>query len=389
MPAIINSYFASQPIPFSIYILNTTMTRILFSGAVILLFAGCGGNNIVHPQKKNIIETVYASGKIMADSEYTVYALNPGTVINKLVNEGDQVKKGQVIYVINNSAPAARLDAANTAYDKARQDLSNNSRVLADLKIAMQNASLKFSNDSLQYARLKAMWNEGVGTKSSLDNAELQYRTSQNEKRSAREKYYATLNDLNVSLKNAQSQVATARNDLNNYIIRAERAGTVYQMLKEKGEAVRANEALALMGKSSDRIIRLAVDQQDIDRIKIDQQVVLKTDATGDKIYQAKVLRIYPTMNEADQTFRVDAVFTGNDSQPYIHTSVEANIIIRKKQQVLVIPSQVLLTGDSVKVKQGGHVKTIAIKTGIHTLNDVEVTEGLDEQSDVVVPPAK
>ncbi len=365
------------------------MPKLLFLVAVVLLFTSCGGNNIVHPQRKNIIETVYASGKIMADSEYTVYALNPGTVIKKLVNEGDQVKKGQVIYLINNSAPAAKLDAANMTYDKAKEDLSENSRVLADLKIAMQNAAIKFSNDSLQYTRLKTMWSEGVGTKSGLDNAEMQYRMSQNDKRSAREKYYATLNDLNVSLKNAQSQVATARNDLNNYIIRAERAGTIYQMLKEKGEAVRANEALALMGKSSDRIIRLAVDQQDIDRVKVDQQVLLKTDATGDKIYQAKVLRIYPTMNEADQTFRVDAVFTGDDSQPYIHTSVEANIIIRKKQQVLAIPSQVLLNGDSVKVKQGGHVKTIAIKTGIHTLNDVEIVDGLNEQSDVVVPSAK
>lgn len=365
------------------------MTRILFLAAVLLLFAGCGRNNIVHPERKNIIETVYASGKIMADSEYTVYALNQGTVIKKPVNEGDHVDKNQIIYVINNSAPAARLNAANTTYDKAKEDLSTNSRVLADLKIAMQNAAIKFSNDSLQYTRLKALWNEGVGTKSGLDNAEMQYRMSQNEKRSAREKYYSTVNDLNVSLKNAQSQVATAQNDLNNYIIRAERPGTVYQMLKEKGEAVKANDVLALLGKSSDRIIRLAVDQEDINRVKVGQQVLLKTDASGDKIYQAKVLRIYPTMNEADQTFRVEAGFTGNDTQPYIHTSVEANIIIQKKQQALVIPGQVLLTGDSVKIKQDGHVKTIHVQTGIHTLNDVEILDGLDEHSDLVVPPAK
>jgi HlyD family secretion protein len=365
------------------------MTRILFLAAVLLLFAGCSGNNIVHPERKNIIETVYASGKIMADSEYTVYALNQGTVIKKLVNEGDHVEKNQVIYVINNSAPAAKLDAANMAYGKAKEDLSNGSRVLADLKIAMQNADLKFSNDSLQYARLKALWNQGVGTKSALDNAEMQYRMSQNDKRSAREKYYSTVNDLNVSLKNAQSQVATAQSDLNNYIIRADRPGTVYQMLKEKGESVRANDPLALLGKSADRIIRLAVDQEDIDRVKVGQQVLLKTDASGDKIYQAKVLRIYPTMNEADQTFRVDAGFTGNDTQPYIHTSVEANIIIQKKLQALVIPSQILLTGDSVKVKQAGHIKTIHVQTGIHTLNDIEILDGLNEQSDLVVPPAK
>lgn len=365
------------------------MIRTLFFAIALLLLTSCGKNNSIHPQKKDIIETVYASGRIMADSEYTVYALNAGTVVGKLVNEGDHVTKNQVIYKINNTAPAAKLEAANMSYDNAKQNLSPNSRVLNDLKIATQNAGIKFSNDSLQYARLKALWSENIGTKSALDNAELQYRTSLNGKRSARERYYSTVNDLAVSLKNAQSQVASAQNDFNNYIIRAENAGTIYQMLKEKGEAVKSNEAVALLGKSSSRLIRLAVDQQDINRLKVDQQVLLKTDATGDKIYQAKVLRIYPTMNEADQTFRVDAVFTGSDSQPFIHTSVEANIIIQRKQQALVIPSQVLLTGDSVKVKQDGKVKTIAIKTGIHTLDEVEVLSGLDEHSDIVVPSQK
>jgi len=357
--------------------------------AVLLLITGCSNKNIVHPQRKNIIETVYASGKIMADSEYTVYALNAGTVVGKLVNEGDHVSKNQVIYKINNTAPAAKLDAANTTYINARQNLSANSRVLNDLKLAMQNADIKFSNDSLQYARLKALWNENIGTKSALDNAELQYRTSLNGKRSAREKYYSTVNDLAVSLKNAQSQVASAQNDFNNYIIRAENAGTIFQMLKEKGEAVKPNEAVALLGKSSSRLIRLAVDQQDINRLKVDQRVLLKTDATGDKIYQAKVLRIYPTMNEADQTFRVDAVFTDSDSQPFIHTSVEANIIIQQKQQALVIPSQVLLRGDSVKIKKDGQAKTVAVKTGIHTLDEVEILSGLTEQTEIVVPPQK
>jgi HlyD family secretion protein len=357
--------------------------------AVLLLITGCSNNNIVHPQRKNIIETVYASGRIMADSDYTVFALNPGTVIKKLAKEGDHVKKGQVLYVINNTAPAAKLDAANIAYQNARQNLSANSRILSDLKLSMQNAGIKFSNDSLQYTRLKTLWAQNIGTKSSLDNAEVQYRTSSNAKRSAREKYYATVNDLNVSLKNAESQLAGAQNDLNNYIIKAESPGTVYQMMKEKGEAVKANDQLVMLGKTSERIIRLSVDQQDIDRVKADQEVLLKTDATGDHIFKAKIIRIYPTMNEADQTFRVDAVFTGGDSQPYIHTSVEANIIIQHKDNALVIPNRALIGSDSVKVKQGRKSKNIAIKAGIHTLDETEVLSGLNEQSELIVPLAK
>lgn len=360
------------------------ITRYLTYITPALLVISCSNIHTIHPVRKDIVETVYASGKVMADSEYTVYALSPGTIVKKLVKEGDAVKKGQLLYMINYSAPAARLDAANITYEKAQENVSSRSRILSDLKLALQNANIKFGNDSLQYFRLKNLWNQNVGTKSALDNAETQYRMSLNEKKSTQEKYYSTVNDLNISLKNAQSSVATARNDLNNYMIRSESNGTIYQMMKEKGEAVRANEAVVLIGKSADRLIRLSVDQQDINLVQQGQQVLLKTDATGDKIYNAKVVRVYPTMNEADQTFRVDAVFTGKDTQPYIHTSVEANIVIQKKNGVLVIPIKSVLNGNSVKVKDGSNVKVVPVKVGIHTLDEAEILEGLTERSEVV-----
>jgi len=360
------------------------ITRYLNYIMPALLVISCSNIHTIHPVRKDIVETVYASGKVMADSEYTVYALSPGTIVKKLVKEGDAVKKGQLLYVINNSAPAARLDAANITYEKAQENVSSRSRILSDLKLALQNTNIKFSNDSLQYFRLKSLWTQNVGTKSALDNAETQYRMSLNEKKSAQEKYYSTVNDLNISLKNAQSSVATARYDLNNYMIRSESNGTIYQMMKEKGEAVRANEAVVLIGKSSDRLIRLSVDQQDINLVRPGQQILLKTDATGDKIYNAKVVRVYPTMNEADQTFRVEAAFTGKNIQPYIHTSVEANIVIQKIKQALVIPVKSILNGDSVKVKDGGKIRAVPVKIGIRTLDEAEVLDGLNEHSEVV-----
>ena len=363
----------------------------IFAGFILVFFviAGCKNSSVIHPERKNIIETVYASGKIMADSEYTVYALNAGTVTQKLVKEGDVVKNKQVLYVIKNTAPAARLEASRTAYRTAMENLSANSRVLTDLKLAVHNAAIKVSQDSLQYVRLRNLWAENVGTKSNLDNAEAQYNTSLNLRKSAREKYYATLNDLNLALQNARSQLAGAQTDMDNFIIRTQSAGTVYQALKESGEAVKANEPVALIGKSAERLIRLAVDQQDIDRVKAGQEVLLKTDLSGDKIYQAKIVRTYPVMNEADQTFRVDAVFNAGTQQPYIHSSVEANIIIQRKKDCLVVPKEVLLNGDSLQVKQNGKTKTIAVKTGIRTLDEVEILSGLNEQAEVLIPVQK
>ena len=208
-------------------------------------------------------------------------------------------------------------------------------------------------------------------------------------KQSAEEKYYSTLNDLKVALHNAESQLADAQTNLNNYFIRSEANGMVFQTYKEVGETVKPNDIMALLGETSQRVIKLAVDQQDIDKIKKDQQVLLKTDISGNTIYHGVVSRLYPVMNETDQTFRVDAVFTDNTQQPFIHSSVEANIIIQQKNNVLVIPRNALVADDSVQIMQNGKPKTIAVRIGIHTLDETEILEGLEESSQVIIPSQK
>lgn len=364
-------------------------TRVLSFFSVLLFTIACNKKSNIHAARKNIVETVYASGKIIADSEYTVYALSAGSVIRKLIREGDTVKKGQVMYIINYDASSAKLNAAKMNYNEASSNLSDKSRVLNDLKLAMDNARTKLYNDSLLYARRNKLWQQGIGTQNDADNASANYITSRNLEKSAEEKYYATLNDLNVSLANARSQLTGAQTDLNNYFIKSDHAGMVYQTYKEQGEAVKLNEAVALLGKTSNRIIKLAVDQQDIDKIKPGQEVLLKTDITGNAIYRATVTKIYPMMNEADQTFRVDAVFTDSTHQHFTHSSVEANIIIQKKSSVLTLPILALVSDDSVMIKSNGKPKTVFVRTGIRTLEEVEIISGLNESSEIILPGQK
>src|SRR5204863_8282622 len=90
----------------------------------ILLFVSCSrSRETVKPQRKNITEAVYASGKIISENEYNVFALSSGTVKEKKVKEGDAVSKDQLLYVISNNAPSARLDAARSTFENARLNL--------------------------------------------------------------------------------------------------------------------------------------------------------------------------------------------------------------------------------------------------------------------------
>lgn len=252
-----------------------------------------------------------------------------------------------------------------------------------------RSAQVKFSNDSIQYMRLKNLLVQQAVAKSTVDNAYTNYVISENQKKSAEEKYFLAKHDLKVAVQAAKGQLAGAQNELDNHFIKSDAVGMVFQTYKEKGEAVKPGEPVAMLGKSSERIIKLAVDQQDIIKIKIGQEVLLKTDVTANTIYRANITRMYPVMNEADQSFRVDAAFLDNISPHYIHSSVEANIIVGKKDNALIIPRKALFTTDSIRVKQDGKIKTIRVETGIHSLDETEILKGVDESTFVVIPSRK
>ncbi len=345
---------------------------------------GCRKAPVIYPERKDIIEAVYASGKINPENEYKLSSLTNGTIIQKLVRDGDTVRKGQVLYVISSDAAQERLDAAVKNFNITTTNLSDHSPLLNDLKLSVANAEVKVRNDSLNYYRWKNLWEQNIGTKSNLDNAYSSFQISLNQKKIAEQKYNSMWNDARVSQSNARSQLAAARKDLSAYQIASDRDGIVYQTFKEAGETVYNNEVVALIGDHKERIIRLAVDQQDIDKVRTGQRVLLQADITGDTIYEAVVTAIYPAMNETDQTFRVDARFKILPEQHFIHGSIEANIIVNKKSNALVLPRSVLAGKDSVWTQVKGRKKKTGIEIGILTLEYAEVLSGLDEKTPVL-----
>ena len=346
---------------------------------------GCDDNPVIFPERKDIIESVYASGKIISGNEYKLSSLGNGSIIKKLVRDGDTVQKGQLLYVISNEAARERYDAAIGHYQNLVTNLSDQSPLLNDLKLSLQNAAVKCSNDSITYNRYKNLWAQDIGTKNNLDNVYTNYQLSKNQKKIAEQKYYAALNDLQVSRSNARSQLAAAKKDLNESFIRSDRDGIVYQTFKEAGETVYTNEVVAVLGNHGNQVVRLAVDQQDIGKIRIGQQVLLQSDVTGSTIYEAVVSYIYQVMNEQDQTFRVDALFVKQSALSFIHSSIEANIIVQKKNRALVLPRSALTGNDSVWIQDKRNRKKTGIQTGITTLDHVEILSGLDEKTPVLL----
>jgi HlyD family secretion protein len=90
-------------------------------------------------------------------------------------------------------------------------------------------------------------------------------------------------------------------------------------------------------------------------------------------------------INKQQQSIRVDADLTAPLPGNFSGLALEANIVIRRKEDALVIPKALLLPGDSLNVKTKEGVKKIKIVRGIETLDEVEIAGGLDSAESLIV----
>src|SRR5207245_6005103 len=109
-------------------------TRNAIVSIVLVCSLGCNKAPVTYPQRKDIIETVYASGKIVSGNEYKVSSLISGTIVKKLVKDGDTILKGQLLYIISHDAAKERFNAALKNYHVVSTNLSEQSPLLNDLK---------------------------------------------------------------------------------------------------------------------------------------------------------------------------------------------------------------------------------------------------------------
>jgi HlyD family secretion protein len=352
----------------------------LFWVALILAQA-CSRKEEKRPAVKPLVEAVYASGYVVSKDEYQVFAQAEGYVVDILVQDGADVKKGDVIFVIESQQQNARYRIAREAYDLAATNYSRGSPVLSELEANVSTARTKVKYDSVNVARYSNLLKLNATSQSEYDRFKLTYDNSRNDLLLQQSRLQNRKNQLLLDLRNAENQWKISSEESGRYFIRSEMDGRVYKTLKEKGELVRRSEAVATIGSRNAFYLQLSVDEADIRKVKEGQEVWVKIDAFADELFRAVVSQVHPLVNSREQSLRVDADFTTPLPGGFSGLAVEANIVIRKKDKALVIPRPLLLPGDYVRIKDAGGDRKVKIVKGIETLDEVEVISGLTPQS--------
>lgn len=346
---------------------------------LLVLLAACqNSKDGVKPEVKPLMEAVYASGFVVSKDEYEIFAQVEGSIADKLVQDGDAVKKGEPLYVIESGQQSARYRIAKETYELAGKNYQEGSPVLRELKAAKETAQSKMKFDSLNFVRYENLIRSNATSRAEFDRMKLLYENSRNEYLLQMSRFEKTKNQLYLEWQNAENQLVIASNETGRYIVKSEVDGLVFMTAKEKGELIRRNEVIAVVGKKDAFYIQLNIDELDVQKVKTDQEVLVKIDAYPNKVFNGRITRVYPMVDRRQQAVRADASLVESLPGWFSGLALEANIIIRKKEQAIVIPKSKLLPGDSVIIESADGDKKVKVTKGIETMDEVEIIEGLD-----------
>jgi multidrug efflux pump subunit AcrA (membrane-fusion protein) len=334
------------------------------------------------PTEQALTEAVYSSVTIQPDSLYQVYAIVSGLLDVIMVEEGDLVSKNDRLFQIINNTPKINSQNAKLALNLAQENFNGSAAILKSIMDEIEAAQLKYTNDSINFYRQKNLWDQRIGSKSEYDTKKLNYQLASNQLRLLKSRYSRTKTELQTALMQAQNNYKTASIAFKDYTVNSKIDGKVYALYKEPGELVTTTQPLASIGSATRFIIELLVDEVDIVRIHLNQDVLINLDAYNDTIFKGKVSKIYPKKDERNQTFMVEAVFTEQPKVLYPGLSGEANIIIAKKENVLTIPKAYLIDTNKVKTDKG----FVVIKTGLQNMDYIEILSGISKDTYIYKP---
>lgn len=352
---------------------------------IILILIGCSNDknlNSTQPQIQDITESVYASLKVQPRSSYYAQSAITGIIEKVYITEGARVAKGDILFKVKAPTAQNRLDDAQISLQQSKANYMGQNSLLKNILIEIDMAQQRLQLDSIQYVKLNNLWNKNIGSKNDVDNALLKYKTARNNMSLLRKKYKQTQFDLENTYEKALNKLDNERKNLSDFTIQSLMEGVVYEVNKEAGEWVSAQDRLAEIGSSDNFLIEMEIDELDIAMVHIGDTAIVSLDAFPDEIFMAVVTNIFPKKDMQNLTYKIQSDFVDKPKRLLYGLSGEANIIIDKRKRALTIPTEYLKSDNTILTKEG----EINIKTGMKNMKFVEILSGIDTSTILIKP---
>jgi HlyD family secretion protein len=432
--------------------MSKTVKWILFSllGVIVLLvgYKMLAGNkdeglkvSIEKASRRTITETVNASGKVYPEIEVKISPDISGEIVELNVEEGDSVKKGQILARIFADIYALQRDEAASRVNQSAATVENSKASLEALQANLDQAKQA-------YDRNKKLYDDKVISRSEFEGFETAYKSAQANYNAAKQ----NIKGLEAGVQTAQTGLSSANKNLGRTTLVAPMNGIISSLSVKKGERVSGNSfslGTEMMRVADMNVLEVRVDvgENDVVKVHLGDSADVEVDAYNNRKFKGIVTQIASStksgtgassLSSTDVTQYEVRIRLDKDSysdllnpdrpksfpfRPGMNAS--ADIKTKRRENVLAVPinsvttrvigsdktiadkkkdeekkkktegngdETVVVNSDELEelvfvVQKDGKVKRVKVKTDIQDINYIEIKEGLAEGDEVVTGP--
>ncbi len=317
--------------------------------------------------QQDFIETVMVTGTLVPRDEILVAPEIEGLrVLELLVDEGDEVKKGQVLATLVPTTLEAQVAQSDASLARADASIAR-----AESTIAEFEAKVKEADASLERAR--PLTKSGYLSESTFDTREATAKTM-------RAQLVAARDGLKLATAEKQ-QVVAQRKELDwrrsNTDVKSPADGVVSRRTARVGGlAMSAGDAMFRIVQRGEIELDAEVPQEPLAKVRIGQKADIDVAGTG--VVPGSVRIVSPEVDKATRLGRV-RIFLGADPRIRIGAFGRGEIQTAQSRGLALPASAVLYDekGASVQIVRDGKVVTSEVQTGLRDGNDVEIKSGV------------
>jgi len=355
-------------------------------------------------QLRTITESITANGKIKPMVEVKISSDVSGEILELLVEEGEEVKGGQVLARI-------QPDIYERNYEKMEASVNS-------AEANLQQAKAQLQQKELNYERNQKLWEDKTISQSDFEQVESDYQIAK-----------ANLSSASASLRNSRASLKEAKDNLNRTTIYAPMDGTISRLNVEKGERVvgtaqfEGTEMMTLANLHQMEVL-VDVNENDIIRVSNYDTCLIEVDAYLKQKFKGIVTQIANSAKtqgtSADQitNFEVrvlilpesyEHLIAENEKNIYpfrpgmsatvdIQTNTRYNALTIPIQSVTTRPDSIQSDSTKVKVDKDKRIEVVfvvedgkaiqkKVVPGIQNTKHIEILEGLAEDDEVISGP--
>ncbi|MBR4682373.1 MAG: efflux RND transporter periplasmic adaptor subunit [Elusimicrobiaceae bacterium] len=353
---------------------------------VLVLLKGCFFKSRPVPtfkmatvERGNIVDVVEASGPINPVNTTQVGALVSGEILKIYVDYNSEVKKGDLLAVIDQTQILAQLAESKASLSSAKENLSS--------------AEMSYNLAKKNYERYQALYEKEYVSQVNLEEYELAYVNAK-----------SSLNSAQASVVRAQSNVETAEKNLSNTKIVSPIDGVILTRKVSEGQTITAGfstpELFVVAQDLTKMQIEAKVSEADIVKIKKGQSAEFTLDGYVGEKFQGTVRQVRTNYVDASSSgstsYTVIVDVSNKDLRLKPGMTATMSIFTQDKKDVLLVPNEALRFSPSTnkrtyestgvwKAQRGQAPRRIDVTIGIIGAKKTEIISGDIQEGDKII----